>query len=102
MMRGKDNKMYTEKVLKCRECGAEFLFTAGEQEFYARQGFMTEPTRCRPCRSKRKRREQNKRDITLYEIVCAKCGEVVMIPVRPTPERPAYCGDCYRTVTGRK
>ena len=27
--------MYTDKTLKCKECGSEFIFTAGEQEFYA-------------------------------------------------------------------
>ncbi|MBQ8338677.1 MAG: zinc-ribbon domain containing protein, partial [Oscillospiraceae bacterium] len=27
--------MYEDKTLVCKECGAEFVFTAGEQEFYA-------------------------------------------------------------------
>lgn len=27
--------MYQDKTLICKECGAEFVFTAGEQEFYA-------------------------------------------------------------------
>ena len=27
--------MYEDKTLICKECGAEFVFTAGEQEFYA-------------------------------------------------------------------
>ena len=25
--------MYEDKTLVCKECGAEFVFTAGEQEF---------------------------------------------------------------------
>lgn len=29
------NQMYQDKTLVCKECGAEFVFTAGEQEFYA-------------------------------------------------------------------
>ena len=28
--------MYEDKTLVCKECGNEFVFTAGEQEFYAR------------------------------------------------------------------
>ena len=28
--------MYEDKTLVCKECGKEFVFTAGEQEFYAR------------------------------------------------------------------
>ena len=27
--------MFEDKTLKCKECGADFIFTAGEQEFYA-------------------------------------------------------------------
>ena len=33
----------TDKVLTCRDCGKEFTFTAGEQEFYAEKGFEHEP-----------------------------------------------------------
>ena len=32
--------MYQDKTLICKECGQEFVFTAGEQEFYAERGFM--------------------------------------------------------------
>ena len=31
--------MYEDKTLVCKECGNEFVFTAGEQEFYAEKGF---------------------------------------------------------------
>ena len=46
--------MYTDKTLVCKECGKEFVFTAGEQEFYAEKGFQNEPQRCRECRNARK------------------------------------------------
>jgi Probable zinc-ribbon domain len=36
---------YHDKVLKCADCGAEFVFTAGEQTFYADKGFKNEPKR---------------------------------------------------------
>ena len=49
----------TDKTLTCRDCGAEFVFTVGEQEFYKEKGFTTEPTRCLPCR--RAKKEQNNR-----------------------------------------
>ena len=42
--------MYEDKTLVCKECGAEFVFTAGEQEFYASKGFVNEPQRCKACR----------------------------------------------------
>ena len=44
--------MYEDKTLVCKECGQEFVFTAGEQEFYAERGFQNEPQRCKACRSR--------------------------------------------------
>ena len=46
--------MFEDKTLVCKECGNEFVFTAGEQEFYAERGFQNEPQRCKPCRDARK------------------------------------------------
>ncbi|MCU0508827.1 MAG: zinc-ribbon domain containing protein [Anaerolineae bacterium] len=39
--------------MTCRDCGKQFTFTAGEQEFYAQRGF-SEPQRCAECRQARK------------------------------------------------
>ncbi len=44
---------YRDMELICRSCGATFIFTAGEQEFYADKGFLNEPTRCPKCRNRR-------------------------------------------------
>lgn len=43
-----------DKTLVCKECGREFTFTAGEQEFYASRGLTHEPSRCPECRAARK------------------------------------------------
>ena len=45
--------MYEDKTLVCKECGQEFVFTAGEQEFYAERGVQNEPQRCKACRDAR-------------------------------------------------
>jgi CxxC-x17-CxxC domain-containing protein len=45
---------YADKTLACRDCGQAFVFTSGEQEFFASRGFTNEPSRCRDCRSARK------------------------------------------------
>ena len=42
---------YHDRVLKCSECGAEFVFTAGEQMFFADKGFKNEPKRCKACKA---------------------------------------------------
>ena len=28
-----------DKVIKCKDCGSEFVFSVGEQEFYKEKGF---------------------------------------------------------------
>jgi CxxC-x17-CxxC domain-containing protein len=45
---------YADKTIACRDCGMDFSFTSGEQEFYAQKGFTNEPTRCPSCRQARK------------------------------------------------
>jgi CxxC-x17-CxxC domain-containing protein len=42
-----------DKTIVCRDCGQEFVFSAGEQQFYASRG-LSEPTRCSGCRAARK------------------------------------------------
>ncbi|AMP20966.1 cytochrome C551 [endosymbiont 'TC1' of Trimyema compressum] len=48
-----------DKNLKCSDCGADFVFTQGEQEFYAEKGFTNEPKRCPDCRRLNKQRRNN-------------------------------------------
>lgn len=43
----------SDRSLMCRDCGQEFTFTLGEQEFYQQRGF-SEPQRCPTCRQARK------------------------------------------------
>lgn len=43
----------SDRTLTCRDCGNEFTFTAGEQDFYTSRGF-SDPQRCPSCRQARK------------------------------------------------
>ena len=56
--------MYQDKTLVCKECGAEFVFTAGEQEFYAERGFQNEPQRCKACRDARKNATRPQKELS--------------------------------------
>ncbi len=91
--------MYQDKTLVCRDCGSEFTFTAGEQEFYAAKGFENEPTRCPECRAARKASRNNgpggAKSRKLYDAVCAECGVETQVPFEPTAGRPVYCRDCF-------
>ena len=52
--------MYEDKTLVCKDCGEEFVFTAGEQEFFAEKGFVNEPQRCKACRDAKKNAGRSK------------------------------------------
>ena len=80
--------MYEDKTLVCKECGQEFVFTAGEQEFYAERGFQNEPQRCKACRDARKNAARGPREY--FTAVCAACGGGSR-PPRPAPgKREAF------------
>ena len=91
---------FQDKTIVCKECGNEFVFTAGEQEFYAEKGFENEPTRCKACRDARKKRMndggQRRQNRQLYDAVCADCGAATQVPFKPRNDRPVYCSDCYQ------
>lgn len=48
-----------DKTIVCKDCGNEFVFTEGEQAFYAEKGFTNEPVRCAECRKARKQNRMN-------------------------------------------
>ena len=77
--------MYEDKTLVCKECGAEFVFTAGEQEFYAERGFQNEPQRCKACRDARKNAARSPREY--FTAVCANCGGEARVPFEPKTDR---------------
>ena len=45
--------MAEDKTLKCADCGKEFIWSAGEQAYYAEKG-LREPKHCPECRKARK------------------------------------------------
>ncbi|MDO4568010.1 MAG: zinc-ribbon domain containing protein [Clostridia bacterium] len=90
--------MFQDKTIVCKDCGAEFVFTAGEQEFYADKGFQNEPQRCKDCRSQKKaQRSAGPQQRTSYEAVCAQCGATTTVPFVPKDDRPVYCEACFKS-----
>ncbi len=85
--------MYEDKTLVCKECGQEFVFTAGEQEFYAERGFQNEPQRCKACRDARKQAARGPREY--FTATCAACGGEARVPFEPKSDRPVYCSECF-------
>ena len=85
--------MYENKTLICKDCGQEFIFTAGEQEFFEQQGFKNEPQRCKACRDKRKNAGREPKE--MFTTVCANCGKEAKVPFQPSNDRPVYCSECF-------
>jgi CxxC-x17-CxxC domain-containing protein len=107
---------YADKTLTCQDCGIDFVFTAGEQEFYAQKGFTNQPTRCPSCRQARKasgggrsRGGYGERDSyggggrgyssgprEMHTAICASCGKEAQVPFVPRGDKPVYCSDCFQ------
>src|SRR5437773_11376489 len=104
---------FTDKQLKCMECGQDFTYTVAEQELHASLGYQNEPKRCTPCREAKRQRkgdgggggrggvgggprggggggEGGPREY--FTAGCGECGEEAQVPFKPRGDRPVYCG----------
>ena len=85
----------TDKSLSCRECGNAFVWTVGEQDFYAQKGLLHEPQRCADCRRRAKAERAAARVQSMHETVCSNCGKTGQVPFQPRADRPVYCSACF-------
>jgi CxxC-x17-CxxC domain-containing protein len=95
---------FQDKMLKCIDCGADFVFTAGEQLFFYDKQFKNEPKRCKACKSRRvavlatpTSHQGNGQHYARVETraVCSQCGKETTVPFRPTQGRPIFCRECF-------
>ncbi|HZS88986.1 MAG TPA: zinc-ribbon domain containing protein [Chloroflexota bacterium] len=95
-------------MLRCRDCGNEFLFSAGEQEFFASKGYVNEPRRCPSCRASFRARQAThggevpaRHGRELHPAICAQCGAPTQVPFLPRLDKPVYCSTCFDQVRAR-
>jgi CxxC-x17-CxxC domain-containing protein len=87
---------FTDKPLACCDCHMLFVFSAGEQEFFADKKLVNEPKRCPNCRVlTRLKRCGSEQAAT--KVNCEDCGAVTLVPFKPTGSKPCYCSICFRT-----
>jgi len=94
---------FKDKVLRCIDCGEEFVFSAGEQIFFADKGLKNQPKRCKGCKAKKNERiassigyaQSMPRERVEVSVRCAMCAVETTVPFRPTQGRPVYCRDCF-------
>lgn len=89
---------FQDKRLVCRDCGVEFVFTAGEQGFYLEKGLLNEPQRCPTCRANRRRARASNSGREMTTVICASCGAETTVPFVPRLDRPVYCSACFEKV----
>lgn len=89
---------YQDRSLTCADCGAEFIWTAGEQAFFADKQFKNEPKRCKACKGKRANRPAGPsgRERVETSTTCSACGKETTVPFRPTQGRPVLCKECFQ------
>lgn len=115
---------FQDKTITCSDCGVDFVFTAGEQQFYNEKGFTNEPRRCRGCRARKKgsgpgdeRNGGGSRggggswrgehrggggraggsEGAQYTAVCSSCGGTARLSFQPSPDRPVFCRTCFQS-----
>ena len=96
---------FVDRTLKCSDCSADFIFTAGEQLFFADKQFKNDPKRCKPCKA---RRSGHLRAIAPGAVPslplsrletrtrCSSCGIDTTVPFKPTQGRPVLCRSCFQ------
>ena len=81
--------------LKCIDCGAEFVFTAGEQLFFHDKQFINDPKRCKQCKAKRASGGSRVRAET--RTTCSECGTATTVPFKPTQGRPVFADPAFKS-----
>ena len=93
---------FEDKQLQCSDCGADFTFSAEEQELFQTRGYTNEPKRCSPCREARKSQRYGNGNYgsrrQMFPATCAECGKDTEVPFEPREGRPVYCSECYSKV----
>ena len=93
-----------DETLVCRDCGATFTFSEGEQQFFRERGYENKPSRCPDCRQSRRGSGGARRDAraerVMTDVTCTSCGKETQVPFVPTPGRPVLCSDCFSQQRG--
>jgi len=91
---------FQDKILRCVDCGTDFVFTAGEQLFFHDKQFKNEPKRCKNCKGKRVAvlgaSPGQSYTKTETRTSCSQCGKETTVPFRPTQGRPVFCRECFQ------
>ncbi len=55
-----EREEFQDRTLKSADCGQEFTWAAGEQEYFREKGLTNDPKRCQECRQANKQRRSER------------------------------------------
>jgi CxxC-x17-CxxC domain-containing protein len=95
---------FDDRILKCADCGTDFVFTAGEQLFFFDKQFKNDPKRCKLCKAKRAETTKgNAQQLAALPLSrtetrtkCSACEIETTVPFKPTQGRPVLCRSCFQ------
>ena len=85
--------VFTDITLFDIDTGEPFIFTAGEQEFFARQGFQHVPKRA--PENRKKIRELRVKGKETFNVICIRCKKVGNILQEPPDPKHILCEYCF-------
>ena len=97
---------FVDRILRCSDCGNDFVFTAGEQLFFFDRQFKNDPKRCKLCKAKRAGLGRSAEGVSAVSALplsrtetrtqCSECGVETTVPFKPTQGRPVFCRSCFQ------
>ncbi|MBP7416207.1 MAG: zinc-ribbon domain containing protein [Pyrinomonadaceae bacterium] len=101
-----DTAAFEDKTIRCIGCSDDFVWSAGEQLFYAQKDLLNPPKRCKPCKQAKTRRladiaiahATGKKQRVDVRAQCANCSKSTTVPFFPSQGRPVYCRECYLVI----
>ncbi len=98
-----ENKDFEDKIIRCIDCGSDFVWTIGEQTFFRDKGLQNPPKRCKECKHAKNERlaaivaaqTSGVKQRIEVAVNCAKCASYTTVPFYPSQGRPVYCRSCF-------
>ena len=100
-----------DKTLTCNNCSQQFIWSAGEQEFYQQRGLQNPPGRCKDCRAARRSETRGGGgagggfgggERQMFTATCSSCGQEAKVPFQPRGDKPVYCSACFEQQRGAR
>ena len=97
------NSELTDQSIRCMDCTENFIWSAGEQQFFYDKSLQNPPKRCKECKRAKnhriaavaKSRLTGRKHHIEIKARCATCEEVTTVPFYPSQGRPVYCRACF-------